>query len=154
MRIVLLRSREEGKQNVKRDLLDDGSDEVMASTKKISHIHGLQRGADLAGVSGGARGEVVGGGVHPAHDVVDLPLEVGGEGGLLHGGRLRRLDETGEAAQARHRAVRLVDDEPQRRRRAPVELPLPVVQHDAPDSAPTATAAASKIRNYSVRFVL
>ena len=70
-------------------------------------VHGVQRGPDPARVAGRARGELVGGGVHPPRDVVDGPRDVGWKRRHAAARALRRLQEAGEVAHGRRRAVGL-----------------------------------------------
>lgn len=112
------------------------------------YVHGVQRRPDPAGVGGGARGELVGGRVHPARDVVDAAHDVGGQRGHAAAHRLGRLQEAREVAHGGRGAVGLAHHVVQRRRRAAVQLALPVVQNRAPDAA-TNTMVTPSIHDYT-----
>jgi hypothetical protein len=103
--------------------------------KTLGSVHGFQGVADPGGVAGRAGRELVGGGAHLGHDVVDAILDLGRQRDGPHGGGLGGLEESREAAQVGHRVAGLPHHVVHRRRRAAVEPALPVVQHGAPDAA-------------------
>jgi hypothetical protein len=108
---------------------------VSEKRERESNVHGFQHGAVPGGVAGRAGGELMGGGAHLAHDVVDPPLDVVGEREGSYSGGIGVLEEPREAAQAGHRVAGLPHHVLHRRRRCAVEPALPVVQHGAPDAA-------------------